>query len=543
MEFGIDQALKIYSGGLGFLAGSHMRSAYNLKQNLIGIGIKWTWGYYDQMRNQDRSMKAEFLEKHYDFLEDTGIMYQIQVNAHPVWVKAFYLNPETFGTAPIFLLTTDVPENDYLARQISKRLYDSNVEAKVAQYILLGKGGAVLLEKLGMDPDTYHFNEAHALPAAFHLYEKYGDLDKVKSKCVVTTHTPVKAGNEIHSFNMLNKLTFFGNISSDHVRNLVDVHGDEFNQTLVTLRMSRLSNGVSKIHGNVAREMWGEFSGICPITHITNAQERKYWQVPAFAEAQQAGDMDKVMEIKKEHKKEFLRVVADQTGKLMNPDALTIVWARRFAGYKRADLITRDERRFMALLENTKHPVNIVWAGKPYPTDYDSVSVWDRLVNMSRSYPNMAVLHGYELHLSAIMKRGSDIWLNNPRIPREASGTSGMTAAMNASVNLSTHDGWIPEFAKDGVNCFVVPPMLEKVDNYLVDQHDMDSIFNILENQVLPAYYAKGQKKWKKIVQQSMEDVVPFFGSDRMADDYYKFMYTSDPRVVAMQLEGSAVAG
>lgn len=542
MEFGIDQALKIYSGGLGFLAGSHMRSAYNLKQNLIGIGIKWTWGYYDQMRNQDRSMKAEFLEKHYDFLEDTGIMYQIEVNAHPVWVKAYYLAPETFGTAPIFLLTTDVPENDYLARQISKRLYDSNVEAKVAQYILLGKGGAVLLEKLGMDPDTYHFNEAHALPAAFHLYEKYGDLDKVKQKCVVTTHTPVQAGNEIHSFTMLNKLTFFGKLSADDVRSLVGVKGDEFNQTLATLRMSRLSNGVSKIHGNVAREMWGEFEGICPITHITNAQERKYWQVPEFAAAHKKGDMDAVMEVKKTHKKELLRVVADQTGKLMNPDALTLVWARRFAGYKRADLLTRDEKRFEALLANTKHPVNIIWAGKPYPTDYDSVSVWDRLVNLSRKYPNMAVLHGYELHLSAIMKRGSDIWLNNPRIPREASGTSGMTAAMNASVNLSTHDGWIPEFAKDGVNCYVVPPMLDKVDDYLVDQHDMNSMFDILEQQVIPAYYGKGQKEWKKVVQQSMTDVVPFFGSDRMADDYYKIMYTSDPRVIAMQLEGAAVA-
>jgi len=273
MEFGIDQALKIYSGGLGFLAGSHMRSAYNLKQNVIGIGIKWTWGYYDQMRNQDGSMKAEFLEKNYDFLEDTGIVFDIEVNSHPVKVKAFYLAPETFGTAPIFLLSTDIPENDYLARQISKRLYDSNVEAKIAQYILLGKGGAVLLEKLKVKPDTYHFNEAHALPAAFHLYEKERDLEKVKAKCVVTTHTPVKAGNEIHSFRTLNKLSFFGKMKADEVRKLVGVEGDAFNQTLATLRMSRLSNGVSKMHGEVARKMWGEYEGICPIIHITNAQE------------------------------------------------------------------------------------------------------------------------------------------------------------------------------------------------------------------------------------------------------------------------------
>ena len=505
-----------------------MRSAYNLKQNVIGIGIKWTWGYYDQMRNQDGSMKAEFNEKHYDFLEDTGIIFEIEVNQHPVKVKAFYLAPETFGTAPMFLLSTDIPENDYLARQISKRLYDSNVEAKIAQYILLGKGGAVLLEKLKVKPDTYHFNEAHALPAAFHLYEKEGSLEKVKAKCVVTTHTPVTAGNEIHSFRTLNKLSFFGKMKADAVRKLVGVEGDEFNQTLATLRMSRLSNGVSKMHGEVAREMWGKYEGICPITHITNAQERKYWQLPEIAKAHKAGDMAEVMAVKRTHKVELLREVANQTGKLMNPDAITIVWARRFAGYKRADLITRDEKRFEKLLSNPKQPVQIIWAGKPYPTDYDSVSVWDRLVNMSRRFPNMAVLSGYELHLSALMKRGSDVWLNNPRITREASGTSGMTSAMNAGINLSTNDGWIPEFAKNGENSFViVPPEGGFSSEFDEDKHDIESMYDIIEKEILPAYYSRGQKKWKAVVSQSISDVVPKFGSDRMAADYYKKLYTA----------------
>ena len=527
MEFGIDQALKIYSGGLGFLAGSHMRSAYNLKQNVIGIGIKWSWGYYDQMRNQDGSMKAEFLEKHYDFLEDTGIVFEIEVNQHPVKVKALYLAPDTFGTAPIFLLTTDLPENDYLARQISKRLYDSNVEAKIAQYILLGKGGAVLLEKLKVQPDTYHFNEAHALPAAFHLYEKYNDLDKVKAKCVVTTHTPVKAGNEIHSFRTLNKLNFFGNMEAEEVRELVGVEGDAFNQTLATLRMTRLGNGVSKMHGEVAREMWGDFGGVCSITHITNAQERNYWQLPEIAAAHRAGNMSEVMAIKRAHKVELLREVANQTGKILNPDAITIVWARRFAGYKRADLITRDEERFEKLLSNTKHPVQIIWAGKPYPTDYDSVSVWDRLVNMSRKFPNMAVLSGYELHLSALMKRGSDVWLNNPRITREASGTSGMTSAMNGGINLSTNDGWIPEFAKHGENSFVIVPPTGGFENeFEEDKYDLKAMYDIIQNEILPAYYSPEQKNWKSIVSQSMSDVVPAFGSDRMAAEYYEKLYT-----------------
>ena len=544
MEFGIDQALKIYSGGLGFLAGSHMRSAYNLRQNLIGIGIKWTWGYYDQTRNQDRTMKAEFLEKYYDFLEETDVTFEIEVNAHPVKVRAYYLAPETFGTAPMFLLSTDIPENDYLARQISKRLYDSNVEAKIAQYILLGKGGAVLLEQLGYHPDTYHFNEAHALPAAFHLYERYGDLEKVRERCVVTTHTPVAAGNEIHSFRLLNKLSFFGQLTSEQVRTLVGVEGDHFSQTLATLRMSRLANGVSRIHGEVAREMWGGYDGIPPITHITNAQERKYWQLDEVREAHAAGDLDAVMAAKREHKRRLFRIVADQTGKLFDPEALTIVWARRFAAYKRADLITRDLDRLDAILDDAERPVQLIFAGKPYPTDYDSVSVWDRLVNLSRGRKRMAVLHGYELHLSAMLKRGSDVWLNNPRIPREASGTSGMTAAMNASVNFSTHDGWIPEFAEHGVNAYVIPPVHagDHVDEYTVDQHDLGALYEILEREIVPAYYSEGRQQWKAVVGRSIGDVVPRFGSDRMADDYYRVMYTSDPRVVAMQLEGEAAS-
>ena len=543
MEFGIDQALKIYSGGLGFLAGSHMRSAYNLKQNLIGIGIKWTWGYYDQARNQDRTMRAEFLEKDYDFLEETDITFEIEVNGHPVKVRAYYLAPETFGTAPMFLLSTDIPENDYLARQISKRLYDSNVEAKIAQYILLGKGGAVLLEQLGWRPDTYHFNEAHALPAAFHLYEEYGELEKVREKVVVTTHTPVAAGNERHSFRLLNKLSFFGKVSPEEVRSLVGIEGDDFSQTLVALRMARLANGVSKIHGEVAREMWGGYDGIPPITHITNAQERKYWQLEDIRDAHAAGDMDAVMEAKAKHKRRLFRIVADQTGKLFDPEVLTIVWARRFAAYKRADLITRDIARLDEILNDGKRPVQLIFAGKPYPTDYDSVSVWDRLVNLSRGRKNMAVLHGYELHLSAMTKRGSDVWLNNPRIPREASGTSGMTAAMNASINFSTHDGWIPEFAEHGKNAFVIPPVksTDYDDEYTVDQHDLGALYEILEREIVPAYYSKGQKKWKKIVERSIADVVPQFGSDRMADDYYTVMYTADPRVTAMRLEGEAM--
>jgi len=191
MEFGIDQALKIYSGGLGYLAGSHMRSAFALKQNLVGVGILWKYGYYDQVRKGDQAMEVLFQEKNYSFLRDTGLTFEIQVNGHSVAVKAFYLPPDVFQTAPLFLLSTDLPENDHLSRTISWRLYESNVETKIAQYMLLGLGGARLLEEIGYTPEVYHMNEAHALPAAFHLYNAFKDKEEVKKRLVFTTHTPV----------------------------------------------------------------------------------------------------------------------------------------------------------------------------------------------------------------------------------------------------------------------------------------------------------------------------------------------------------------
>src|SRR6187401_3342937 len=194
MEFAVHNALKIYSGGLGFLAGSHMRSAYELRQNLIGIGILWKYGYYDQARNQDQTLQVQWNEKIYNFLQDTGIKFQIDIHGHPVWVKVFYLDPQTFRSAPLFLLSTDVPENDYVSQTISHRLYDANVATKVAQFILLGVGGAKLLDEIGFNPEVYHLNEAHGVSAAFYLYHKHEkNIEEVRRRLVFTTHTPEEA--------------------------------------------------------------------------------------------------------------------------------------------------------------------------------------------------------------------------------------------------------------------------------------------------------------------------------------------------------------
>lgn len=525
MEFAIHQPLKIYSGGLGFLSGSHLRSAYELRQNLFGIGILWKYGYYDQGRNPDQSLNVEWNEKTYNFLQDTGIRYQITIHDHPVWVKVFYLPPETFKSAPLFLLSTDDPENDHISQTISHRLYDANVATKVAQFILLGVGGMKLCEELNFDPECYHFNEAHAVSGAFYLYKKLGNLDEVRNKIVFTTHTPEEAGNEKHDIFLCNKMSYFSGIPMEEVRRLGGEPKDQFNHSLAALRMARLANGVSQLHGEVSRRMWGKYDGICNIAHITNAQNWHYWADKQLYHFLDTHNVDGFTDRKRFLKKRAMDIVADISGKLFNPDVLTIVWARRFAGYKRANLITRDAERFHRLLTNTKYPVQIIWAGKPYPLDYPAIVELNELIDLSRDYPNMAVCLGYELALSKRLKQAADVWLNNPRVPREASGTSGMTAAMNGAVNFSTYDGWVREFLNHGNNGFMIPETnYYEMSDHDQDEYDLQKMYEILENQILPMYY-DNKDVWRQILKNGMRDVRWQFDSNRMAKEYYEVLY------------------
>ena len=523
-EFAIDQSFKIYSGGLGFLAGSHMRSAADLKQNLCGIGILWTYGYYNQARGEDRELAVQFGKNEYAFLQDTGIRFTVPVHGHPVWVKAVFLPGDIFGTVPMFFLSTDLEENDSLSRAITHRLYDHDHLRRIAQYIILGVGGARLLDELGVDPEVWHLNEAHGLSAAFHLYEKHRSIDEVKNRLVFTTHTPEEAGNEKHPFDLLRDFSFFSGVPETEVRQITGIDGEEFNHTLAALRLARIANGVSKLHGEVSRQMWRDYPSICQITHVTNAQNKKYWVDGGLENARVHRDIESLRHRKRELKERLFRVVADQTGKLFNPNVLTIVWARRFAGYKRPDLISRDAKLFRDLLQNNKFPVQIIWAGKPYPFDYSAIDTFNHLIRITKDYPNATVLVGYELQLSRFLKNGSDVWLNNPVVTREASGTSGMTASMNGSVNLSTFDGWVCEYAEDGKNSFIIPPADLSLNPTDRDRHDLLGFYEAMNEKILPLYYDQPDQ-WNQLVLNSMDDVVPFFDADRMADEYYRKIY------------------
>jgi len=523
MEFAIDQAFKNYSGGLGFLAGSHLRSANDLGQNTIGIGILWSYGYYDQHRHEDRTLKVDFLRKFYYFLEDLDIKVTVEINSVPITVKAYLLPSSCFDTAPLILLSTDVFENDYLARTITHKLYDANERTRIAQEIVLGIGGVKVLEALKQKIDIYHLNEGHALPLVFELLKKYKTLDEVKKRVVFTTHTPEMAGNEEHNTGLLQEMGFFNGFSVDEVRDILKYYDDNFSLTIGALKASKRANAVSKIHEKVANEMWKNVKGKCEIIGITNAQNMRYWADKQLVSWFQEHEDYQLIGRKKHLKRILFEEVANQTGKLFDPDVLTIVWARRFAEYKRPWLLVYDFERFKKLINDTKRPIQIIWAGKPYPLDYRAVNMFNDLINISKEFKNVAVLIGYELKLSKLLKQGSDVWLNTPRYSREASGTSGMSAVANASVHFSVDDGWHAEFYKDGINSFTIHHADTSLSIDEQDRIDYENMMQILENDILPMYYDE-PKKWIQIVKNGMSDI-RYFDASRMVREYYEKLY------------------
>lgn len=525
MEFAIDQALKIYSGGLGFLSGSHMRSVYDLKQNVIGVGLLWSFGYYDQSRNEDRTLRPQFTRKFYYFLEELDVKVTVNIHDVDVVVKAFLVRPEVFGTAPIILLSTDTNENDYLSRTITHKLYDGNKRTRVAQEIVLGIGGTKMLEALNQKIDIYHMNEGHSLPLVYQLYSKYENMEDVRKRVVFTTHTPEKAGNEEHDIHFLHEMGFFAGISLETARKISGYENDDtFSITVGALRSAKIANSVSKIHCEVSNRMWDHIEDKCEIISITNAQNKKFWTDKTLIRALDEHEDYEVIARKKHLKKILFDVVADQTGKIFNPEVLTIVWARRFAEYKRPDLLKYDFERFVKLITRQEMAVQIIWAGKPYPTDYGAIDMFNDLVHISHQYKNIAILVGYELELSRTLKEGSDIWLNTPRITREASGTSGMTASMNGSIHFSIDDGWHPEFAHDGINSFTIPALDHNLPIEEQDNLDNKNMMDILENKIIPIYYDE-PNEWVKIMKNAMTDVEFEFNSGRMAAEYYIHMY------------------
>jgi starch phosphorylase len=389
---------------------------------------------------------------------------------------------------------------------------------------VLGVGGAKVVEALG-GADVYHMNEAHALPLAFHLYKEHQNTEAVRQRLAFTTHTRVKAGNEERDFELMYKMGFFSGLSKEDIRDISGETGNRFGYTPAAIRLSGAVNGVSQLHAKVSEAMWTDVEPRPHIIGITNTQHQGKWQDKQLKAALDADDDKALRARKRVLKQDLFEIVAEQTGKRFDPDKLTIVWARRFAGYKRADLIMRDLSRFYDLLNDGKLPVQIIWAGKPYPHDHSVIELFNELISKTRYSDTAAVLTGYEMGLSAALKKGSDVWLNTPRRRKEASGTSGMTAAMNLSVNFSIDDGWIPEFAKHGHNSFVIPHADSDASISTQDDQDHHNLMRILEDEIIPLYYKKPDT-WLQIAKNSMREVVLDFESKRQAAEYYDRLYS-----------------
>ncbi len=522
MEMAIDQTLSTYAGGLGFLAGSHMQSAGHLGVPMVGVTIFWSYGYYDQRINSEGTVEIAYVRKHYDFLTDTGIIVDVKIFDRNVKVKAFRVEPEIFGTCPVYLLTTDIPENSPEDRAITHKLYDSSEGTRIAQEVVLGIGGVRVLRAAGFDFNLIHMNEGHALPAAFELLREFnGNINKVREKTVFTTHTPVSAGNEVHWVDTLMHGGFFAGASREKA---VELGGENFSLTMAALKMSRIANAVSQLHGLVANKMWKDVEGKCPIIAITNAVNLHFWQDERIRQAEQTLNPENLLSVKRKMKQELFKYIAGKTGKRFNPDVLTITWARRFADYKRAWLILMERDRIAKLLKENK--IQLIFAGKFHPADTLGRDMFNNILKQSYELPNIVVLPNYELDLSSMLKKGTDVWLNTPLRPFEASGTSGMSANMNGAIHLSIFDGWAVEGTFDDINGYTVKyPGLDD-DITWEERHwkDYECLMNLLENTIIPKYY-EDPEQWTRLMRQAIRTAEAYFHSDRMVIEYYNRLY------------------
>lgn len=522
MEYGLQSDFKIYAGGLGILAGDYIKGAKDINAPIVPIGLKWKQGYTDQKIGADGKPYDTYHNYVYDFLEDTGVKVTVKVRNADVVCKVW--KTEQFGNVPLYLLDTDIPENS--DAWITGQLYGWFGEERIAQEIVLGIGGVKAMRALQIPIDVYHFNEGHAALAATELIREkmfagatFEEAWKAtKEEVVFTTHTPIKEGNETHPIDRLDYMTAFNGLTREQ---MIRIGGDPFNMTVAGLRLSRISNGVAALHGDTSNKMWKEVAGRSEIISITNAIHTPTWVDERITRTfQEGGDLWKTHT---ELKGELIDFIAERTGIHLNKDNLLIGFSRRAAPYKRSDLIFSKPEIIEPYLREGK--VQIVFSGKAHPLDDTGKRIVSNLVAMMKKYPKAVVfLENYDMTIGAKLTRGSDIWLNNPRRPLEASGTSGMKAAMNGVLNCSILDGWWPEACIDGENGWQIGDGFETTDFEVLDRHDSDALYDTLLNRVVPTYY-DNRAKWVEMMKKSIETTSEEFATKRMLEEYYNKMY------------------
>ena len=526
MEFGLDARLPLYAGGLGILAGDILKAAYDLQFPMVGVGILWRQGYVRQIVEDGRAIDAyPRYDAIKDLLEETGVEVTVEIRRRPVRIKVWRLDgsarPQGSRHAPLFLLDANLPEN--ADRWITGQLYGWFAEERVAQEMVLGVGGVRALQALGLEPEIFHFNEGHAVLAGLELIRQGMERglpfeqawQAARRRIVFTTHTPVKEGNEVHPLDLLEYMGAFCGLNR---RQMIRIGGDPFQMTVAALRLARAANGVSELHGRTARRMWADVTNAPPIQGITNGVHVPTWQDRRMAAAFDAGAG--LWEVHRQLKGELIEFVERRTGVRLAADRLLIGFTRRAAPYKRADLIFRKPDVIGPLLESGR--VQLLFSGKAHPLDDRGHEMVERLVAMQARHPGSVVfLPDYDMEIARMATRGCDVWLNNPVRPMEASGTSGMKAALNGVLNFSVLDGWWPEACRHGENGWQIGGGYEGPD---ADEHDADSLYDTLIREILPTY-EHNRSRWVEMMRASIADVIDRFSATRMLRRYEEALY------------------
>ncbi|MCA9673759.1 MAG: alpha-glucan family phosphorylase [Kofleriaceae bacterium] len=536
MEYGLDVRFTTYAGGLGILAGDHMKSIGDLHLPLVGLGLLWDEGYTQQRIGHDGHPEDHYPKTDRSRLSPVPVRIEVTVRGRNVPCVAWKV--EDYTKATLYLLEPALDDD----RWITRRLYGGGTEDRLAQEIILGVGGVRLLRALGHDVDVYHFNEGHAVFAGLELLRenRFGGttiadrLQHLRPHVVFTTHTPVPAGNEVHSLDDMRRLDAdLGFTDSE----LTAIGGSPFSMTVAGLRMSHMANAVAELHGHTARAMWKDVAGAAPITHVTNGVHVPTWQdarvrAALVAEKSDAERDAELWRVHQDMKAELAAEVVARTGVHVRLDRLLIGFARRAASYKRADLILADEHRLGRLLHDER--IQLIYSGKAHPRDGAGKALVSRLVAASRRWPGKVIfVENYDMTLGALLTRGCDVWLNNPRRPLEASGTSGMKAAMNGVLNLSILDGWWPEGCHHGETGWKIGDpdaaddavsTYDGTDPAPSDDRDRNRLYDTLEREVMPVYY-DDRGRWLHMMKASIAMSQWRFSSDRMVQEYFARMY------------------
>lgn len=593
-EYGLNEVLPIYSGGLGVLSGDHCKTASDLGLPFTAIGLFYKQGYFSQRISRDGWQETNFSSLNISHLpvqpvmtaDNQPLMIHVEMPGRIVHARVWKI---AIGRINLYTLDADVPENNQYDRGLTAKLYGGDRETRIQQEILLGIGGIKLLDALGIKGTVFHMNEGHSAFMGLELirkliFEKNMSFEEVRelvsSSSVFTTHTPVPAGNDVFPLDMMDR--YFSNywnqlrLQRHEFISLGLKPGDpyNFNMTVLALNLSGKRNGVSELHGAVSRNIYnsiwpGTPEDDVPICHVTNGIHTLTWLSPVFKylydEYLPAGwqerlydpevwkDVDKIPDgklwkvhcelkhkmvdyvrkcLKKQYQSNGFPVhEINRLDQEIDPDALTIGFARRFATYKRANLIFRDMARIERLLNNKSLPVQIIFAGKAHPADRPAHEVIKHIHDIAQREGfkgKVFLVENYNMTLSRNLVQGVDIWLNNPRRPLEASGTSGQKVSINGIINLSIFDGWWCE-GYNGRNGWVIGDDTHYENEQYQDDADSQSLYSLLEDVIIPLYYKRNENgipvEWVKIMKESIKSITPVFSTHRMVQDYTRKFY------------------